>query len=218
MWSFNYHWHVPCIHKGAWMMLPLHIYKCSFSEKRVRHKVLLSHYFTPKCLKPGTDAVPYSKLGYARKISISNQKNLRESAHTQSIYYYMCNPVRKAYIMCWCSHHCSIFSHKPPKDGKSTPRFFSYFYQGTHYQLLSENNTGGVKLWASPMCLTINCYPHKQKYLAIGTIWPVFFQKMYPTQLLPPLMRSALIWQGSFKRVVLLLHTPIRQAIGSYKA
>lgn len=101
-------------------------------------------------------------------------ENLRESSHTQSVYYFMCNPVRKAYIMCWCSHHCSIFSHKPPKDEKSTPRFFSYFYQGTHYQLLSENNTGEAKLWASPMCLTINCYPHKQKYLAIGTIWPVF--------------------------------------------
>lgn len=48
----------------------------------------------------------HRKRGYARKIPISNQKNLRESVHTQNIEYLCLNPKRKACIMCWCSHRC----------------------------------------------------------------------------------------------------------------
>lgn len=63
MGHFNYHLYGPHIQNEAWKMLPLHIHTCSFPEKRMRHKELLSHCATPKYLKLETDAVPQGKVG-----------------------------------------------------------------------------------------------------------------------------------------------------------
>lgn len=140
-------------------------------------------------------------------------------AHTQNIYYLCLNPTKKPCtdvpinvriqiifglqtIQGWEEYHQILIPHLP-----------------RHPLPAPSEDTGEQILWAYPMCLTINSHPHKQKYLLIGIIRPAFFQKMYPTQLRPPLMKSALIWQGSFKGVAPPIRlTPIRHAINPCKA
>lgn len=71
--------------------------------------------------------------------------------------------------------------------------------------------------WASPMFLTASCYPHKQKFDNWHHLPCVFPEKCIPLNCCP-LMRSALIWQGSLKTVAPLLHSPDRQIINSHEA
>lgn len=49
-----------------------------------------SHYVTPKCLEPRTDAPAQRKrLGYARKISISNQENVGKVLRSKIFIIYV---------------------------------------------------------------------------------------------------------------------------------
>lgn len=96
------------------------------------------------------------------------------------------------------------------------PLDHSCSYQGIHYQLSSEGDTGEVKL-GFPNVSHSQLLPSQTEIwrLALSTL--CFSRKCISLNRCP-LMRSALIWQGSFKTVAPFLHSPDMQIINFYEA
>lgn len=98
------------------MTLPLHIYKHNFSERKIRHKALLSHYVVPKCLKSGTDAVPQKLC--KKNIHQQPEKSKRKCPHPE--YLFMFKPCKNSfyYLLVFSSLLAVFLATNHPRMGK----------------------------------------------------------------------------------------------------
>lgn len=179
-------------------------FTCSFSEKKMRHKELLSHCATPTYLKLATDAVPQGKVRLCKQSFHQQPEKPRGKFSQPKHFIFMFKPLKKSlhYVLVFLSLLAILLTTHHPRMGKVPldpsvllPRHSPpAALRGRHWW----GETG------LPQCFSQSTATLTNRNLSICIIYPVFFPENVSHS-------TAALWWGQQwfgKRVTPLLHSP----------